>query len=80
MQGAKDVGVEFFSMSKSYNMAGLARRLLRRQPRMIARWPLKSYFDYGMFQPVQIASIIALNGPQECGPESAEKYRRAATC
>jgi alanine-synthesizing transaminase len=60
--GAKDVGVEFFSMSKSYSMPGWRVGFAVGNPKMIAALAkLKSYFDYGMFQPIQIASIIALN-------------------
>jgi alanine-synthesizing transaminase len=60
--GAKDVGVEFFSMSKSYSMPGWRVGFAVGNPKLIAALAkLKSYFDYGMFQPIQIASIIALN-------------------
>lgn len=60
--GAKDVGVEFFSLSKSYSMPGWRVGFAIGNQKMIgALGRLKSYFDYGMFQPVQIASIIALN-------------------
>ena len=60
--GAKDIGVEFFSMSKSYSMPGWRVGFAVGNQRMIAALArLKSYFDYGMFQPIQIASIIALN-------------------
>jgi len=65
-KGAKDVGVEFFSLSKSYNMAGWRcgfcvgnREIIKALER------IKSYLDYGMFQAIQIASIIALNGESE---------------
>jgi len=60
--GAKDVGVEFFSMSKSYSMPGWRVGFAVGNAKMIAALArLKSYFDYGMFQPIQIASIIAVN-------------------
>ncbi len=60
--GAKDVGVEFFSMSKSYSMPGWRVGFAVGNSRMIAALArLKSYFDYGMFQPIQISAIIALN-------------------
>jgi alanine-synthesizing transaminase len=60
--GAKDVGVEFFSMSKSYSMPGWRVGFVVGNQKMIAALArLKSYFDYGMFQPIQIAAIIALN-------------------
>jgi alanine-synthesizing transaminase len=65
--GAKEVGVEIFSMSKSYAMAGWRVGCAAGNPQMIeALRRLKSYIDYGMFQPIQIASIIALNETQEC--------------
>lgn len=64
--GAKDVGVEFFSMSKSYSMPGWRVGFAVGNRKMIgALARLKSYFDYGMFQPIQIASIIALNEIQQ---------------
>jgi alanine-synthesizing transaminase len=65
-KGAKDVGVEFFSLSKSYNMAGWRVGFCCGNPETVAALKrIKSYLDYGIFQPIQIASIIALNGPQE---------------
>ena len=77
VKGAKDVGVEFFSMSKSYSMPGWRVGFCVGNRHMIAALAkLKSYFDYGVFQPVQIASIIALNEQDEVVPEIAEKYRR----
>jgi len=75
-KGAKDVGVEFFSMSKSYNMAGWRVGFCVGNPEVIfALRRIKSYLDYGIFQPVQIAAIIALNGPQECVKEICDSYR-----
>ncbi|HEX2258801.1 MAG TPA: aminotransferase class I/II-fold pyridoxal phosphate-dependent enzyme, partial [Actinomycetota bacterium] len=60
--GAKDVGVEFFSMSKSYSMAGWRLAFMCGNARVVgALSSLKSYLDYGVFQPIQIAGIIALN-------------------
>jgi alanine-synthesizing transaminase len=82
-EGAKDVGVEFFSLSKSYSMPGWRVGFAVGNQKMInALTRIKSYFDYGVFQPIQIASIIALN---ECDSEVAEiteKYRdrRDALC
>jgi alanine-synthesizing transaminase len=74
--GAKDVAVEFYTLSKAYNMPGWRVGFVCGNPRMIkALVRLKSYMDYGMFQPIQIASIIALNGPQECVAEISETYR-----
>src|SRR5580765_5343318 len=74
--GAKDIGVEFFSLSKSYNMPGWRVGFAVGNREMIhALARMKSYLDYGMFQPVQIAAIAALNGPQECVRENAERYQ-----
>ncbi|MEE9614767.1 MAG: alanine transaminase [Thermodesulfobacteriota bacterium] len=73
--GAKEVGVEFFTLSKSYSMPGWRVGFAVGNPRMIgALTRIKSYLDYGMFQPIQIASIIALNGPQECVEEVRTLY------
>jgi alanine-synthesizing transaminase len=74
--GAKDVGVEFFSLSKSYNMPGWRVGFCVGNPEIVgALRRIKSYLDYGIFQPIQIASIIALNGPQDCVRETVETYR-----
>lgn len=81
--GAKEVGVEVFSMSKSYSMAGWRVGCAAGNPQMIeALRRLKSYIDYGMFQPIQIASIIALNSEQDCVTQIVEEYRdrRDALC
>lgn len=81
--GAKEVGVEIFSMSKSYAMAGWRVGCAAGNPQMIeALKRLKSYIDYGMFQPIQIASIIALNETQECVGQIVTEYqdRRDALC
>lgn len=75
-KGAKDVGVEFFSLSKSYNMAGWRVGFcVGNAETVFALKRIKSYLDYGMFQPIQIASIIALNGPQECVKEICDTYQ-----
>ncbi|MDI6790261.1 MAG: aminotransferase class I/II-fold pyridoxal phosphate-dependent enzyme, partial [Thermodesulfobacteriota bacterium] len=75
--GAKDVGVEFFSVSKSYNMPGWRVGFCVGNKEMVgALTKIKSYLDYGVFQPIQIASIIALNGPQDCVKETVDIYRR----
>lgn len=77
VKGAKDVGVEFFSLSKSYNMPGWRVGFALGNAAMLAALArLKSYFDYGVFQPVQIAAIIALNEDQECVRETVEIYRK----
>jgi alanine-synthesizing transaminase len=74
--GAKDVGVEFFSMSKSYSMPGWRVGFAVGNPKLIAALAkLKSYFDYGMFQPIQIASIIALNEIDKEVGQITEIYR-----
>jgi len=74
--GAKDVGVEFFSLSKSYSMAGWRVGFAVGNRKMInALGRIKSYFDYGVFQPIQIASIIALNEGDDEVPGIVEKYR-----
>lgn len=73
--GAKDVGVEFFTLSKSYNMPGWRVGFAVGNKKLIAALTrIKSYLDYGMFQPIQIAGIIALNGPQECVSEMCHTY------
>jgi alanine-synthesizing transaminase len=76
-RGAKEVGVEFYSLSKSYSMPGWRVGFAVGNKKMIAALSrIKSYFDYGVFQPIQIASIIALNEENGCVEEIAEKYRR----
>jgi alanine-synthesizing transaminase len=83
VSGAKDVGVEFTSLSKSYNMPGWRVGFAAGNRKIIsALTRMKSYLDYGMFQPIQIAAIIALKGPQECVKEIREMYRvrRNALC
>ena len=76
-EGAKEVGVEFFSLSKSYSMPGWRVGFAVGNARMIAALSrIKSYFDYGVFQPIQIASIIALNEENGSVQEINEKYRR----
>lgn len=76
VKGAKEVGVEFFSMSKSYSMAGWRVGFCVGNPETIfALKRIKSYLDYGIFQPIQIASIIALNEDQACVEEIRDTYR-----
>ncbi len=76
VKGAKEVGVEFFSMSKSYNMPGWRVGFCVGNKRIInALARIKSYLDYGIFQPVQIAGIIGMNGPQQCVADTVEIYR-----
>ena len=75
--GAKDIGVEFFTLSKSYDMPGWRVGFVCGNPEALgALSRLKSYFDYGIFQPVQIAAIHALNGPQEYVESVRQRYRR----
>ena len=75
-KGAKEVGVEFYSLTKSYNMAGWRVGFCAGNRDAVgALIKIKSYLDYGMFQPIQIASIIALNGPQECVKEITDTYQ-----
>lgn len=75
--GAKDIAVELFSMSKSYSMAGWRLGYTVGNPELInALTRIKSYLDYGVFQPIQIAGIIALNGDQECVKEIVDVYRK----
>jgi alanine-synthesizing transaminase len=75
--GAKDVGVELFSLTKSYNMAGWRLAFACGNRQMIqALARIKSYLDYGVFQPIQIAGIIALEGDQTCVSEITEVYRK----
>ena len=75
--GAKDVAVEFFTLSKSYNMPGWRVGFMVGNSTLVnALGRLKSYFDYGTFTPIQVASILALEGPQVCVGEICENYRK----
>jgi len=74
--GAKEIGVEFFSLSKSYSMPGWRVGFCVGNPELVgALKRIKSYLDYGIFQPIQIASIIALNGPYDCVQEIVDIYK-----
>ena len=74
--GAKDVAVEFTSLSKTYSMAGWRIGFAAGNPRLInALTRIKSYLDYGAFTPIQVAAVAALNGPQECVAEMRQLYR-----
>jgi alanine-synthesizing transaminase len=76
VKGAKDVCLEFYSLSKSYNMPGWRVGFAVGNPTLIsALTRIKSYLDYGIFQPIQIASIIALNGPREPVDEIVACYK-----
>jgi len=75
--GARDVAVEFFTMSKSYNMAGWRIGFMVGNAELVhALARIKSYHDYGSFTPVQVASIVALEGPQDCVGEIRQNYQR----
>lgn len=77
VKGAKDVAVEMFSMSKSYSMAGWRMGFcVGNKQAVYALTRIKSYLDYGMFQPIQIAGIIALRDCDEYVPEIVEVYRK----
>jgi alanine-synthesizing transaminase len=74
--GAKDVAVEFYSLSKTYNMPGWRMGFMVGNREIVAALAkIKSYLDYGTFQPLQIASCTALNGPQECVEEIRLMYQ-----
>ena len=75
--GARDVAVEFFTMSKSYNMAGWRVGFMVGNRDLVdALARIKSYHDYGTFTPIQVAAIVALEGPQDCVAEIALKYQK----
>ncbi len=75
--GAKDIAVEFFTLSKSYNMPGWRVGFMCGNRTLVAALAkLKSYFDYGTFTPIQIASIVALEGPQDCLEEIRLMYQK----
>jgi alanine-synthesizing transaminase len=75
--GARDVAVEFFTMSKSYNMAGWRIGFMVGNRELVAALArIKSYHDYGSFTPIQVASIVALEGPQDCVEEIRTVYEK----
>jgi alanine-synthesizing transaminase len=75
--GAKDVAVEFFTLSKSYNMAGWRVGFMVGNRDLVAALArIKSYHDYGTFTPIQVASIVALEGPQDCVKQIAMTYQK----
>ncbi|GAB4370318.1 MAG: LL-diaminopimelate aminotransferase [Kiloniellaceae bacterium] len=75
--GAKEIAVEFTSLSKTYSMPGWRIGFCAGNPTLIAALArVKSYLDYGAFTPIQVAATAALNGPQECIDEMRERYRR----
>ncbi len=81
--GAKDIAVEFYSLSKTYNMPGWRVGFMCGNATLVAALTrMKSYLDYGMFTPIQVAAIHALDGPQECVKEICDMYqaRRDVLC
>ncbi len=77
VKGAKDVAVEFFTLSKSYNMPGWRVGFMVGSPKLCAALArIKSYHDYGTFTPIQVAAIAALEGPQECVRDICNMYRK----
>jgi len=81
--GAKDVAVEFYTLSKTYNMPGWRVGFMSGNPTLVSALArMKSYLDYGMFTPIQVAAIAALDGPQECVTEIVDMYksRRDVLC
>jgi len=83
VKGAIDVAVEFFSLSKSYNMPGWRVGFMCGNKTLVAALArIKSYLDYGMFTPIQVAAITALEGPQDCVQGIVQMYRerRDALC
>jgi alanine-synthesizing transaminase len=76
IEGAKDIAVEFTSLSKTYSMPGWRMGFAAGNPRLItALTRMKSYLDYGAFTPIQVAATAALNGPQDCVQEMRDLYR-----
>ena len=74
--GAREIAVEFFTLSKSYNMPGWRVGFMVGNPKIVAALGrIKSYFDYGMFTPIQVAAIAALEGPQECVSKIRDTYK-----
>jgi len=75
--GARDVAVEFFTLSKSYNMAGWRVGFMVGNAELVSALArIKSYHDYGTYTPIQVASVIALEGPQDCVEEVRQQYQR----
>lgn len=77
VEGAIDVAVESFTLSKSYNMAGWRVGFVVGNPKLVgALKRIKSWLDYGMFTPIQVAATVALDGPQDCVEQIVDKYRK----
>ncbi len=76
VKGAKDIAVEFTSMSKTYSMAGWRIGFCAGNPQLVqALRKIKSYLDYGAFTPIQVAAVSAINGPQDCVAELRQMYK-----
>jgi len=76
IQGARDIAVEFTSMSKTYSMPGWRIGFAAGNQRLISALArMKSYLDYGAFTPIQVAAVAALNGPQDCVQQMRDLYR-----
>jgi alanine-synthesizing transaminase len=83
VKGAKDIAVEFYSLSKTYNMPGWRVGFMVGNEKLVAALGrIKSYLDYGTFTPIQVASIVALEGPQDCVQDIRKLYqnRRDVLC
>jgi alanine-synthesizing transaminase len=81
--GAEEIAVEFYSMSKTYNMPGWRVGFMVGNKTLVAALAkIKSYLDYGMFTPIQVAAIAALEGPQDCVDDIRAMYqsRRDVLC
>lgn len=77
VRGAKKLAVEFYSLSKGYSMPGWRVAFCCGNPEMVAALQrIKSYLDYGMFTPIQIAATVALDGPQDCVDKIVSTYRK----
>ena len=77
VRGAEDIAVEFYSMSKTYSMPGWRVGFMLGNKTLVAALAkIKSYLDYGMFTPIQVAAIAALEGPQDCVQEIRDRYQR----
>jgi len=74
--GAKEIAIEFYSLSKTYNMAGWRVGFAVGNEELVgALVKLKSYYDYGVFTPIQLAAVAALNGSQECVARTRQTYQ-----
>lgn len=77
IEGAKDVAVETYTLSKTYNMAGWRVGFVVGNPKLVsALKKIKSWLDYGMFTPIQVAATVALNGDQTCVREISDTYEK----